>query len=83
MREHLRFKMQVLCVGKTEAPLADLPRWRIEALLGTHVYDMSLYRRALTSPGAVHDVVGCSYERLEYVGDAVLGLIIRDYIYCK
>jgi len=76
-------KIQLLWAGKTEAPLADLPRWRVEALLGTHVSDMSLYRRALTSPGAVHDMVGCSYERLEYVGDAVLGLVIREYIYGK
>ena len=51
--------------------------------MGTHVCEMGLYRRALTSPTAVDDVVGCSYERLEYVGDAVLGLIIREYIYSK
>ncbi len=69
--------------GKTEAPLADLPRWRVEALVGTYVCDMRLYRRALTSPMAVDDIVGASYERLEYVGDAVLGLIIREYIYKK
>ena len=69
--------------GKTEAPLADLPRWRLEALVGTYICDVSLYRRALTSPMAVDDVVRASYERLEYVGDAVLGLIVREYIYKK
>ncbi|BDA44828.1 probable ribonuclease 3 at C-terminar half [Coccomyxa sp. Obi] len=69
--------------GKTEAPLADLPRWRVEALVGTYVCDMRLYRRALTTPMAVEDAVDASYERLEYVGDAVLGLIIREYIYKK
>lgn len=67
--------------GKILEPLADLPRWRVEALLGTYVCDMSLYRRALTAPSLVRDSIGKSFERLEFLGDAVLEVVIRDYVY--
>jgi dsRNA-specific ribonuclease len=69
--------------GKAECPLADLPRWRMEALLRTHVCDMDLYRNALTVPAAVTDPIGRSLERLEFLGDAVLEVVIRDYVYTK
>ncbi len=45
--------------------------------------DLRLYRRALTAPTAVLDPVGGSFERLEYLGDAVLGVIAREYIYAR
>lgn len=69
--------------GKAAAPLADLPRRSVEALVGTWVRDVRLYRRALTAPGAVSDPLCGSYERLEYLGDAVLSAIVREYIFAK
>lgn len=71
------------CAGRKANPLADLPRWRVEMLVGTFVLDMSLYRRALTAPSAVPDSIKASYERLEYLGDGVLEGIIRHFIYTR
>ncbi len=72
---------QCLAVKKAE-PLEDLPRWRVELLVGTFVVDMSLYRLALTAPSAVPDSrVAASYERLEYLGDSILEGIARQFIY--
>jgi len=53
----------------------DLARW-LEEALGTAPRDLSLYERALTHPsfGADH------YERLEFLGDRVLGLVVADWL---
>ena len=69
--------------GRKANPLEDLPRWRVESLVGTFVLDMSLYRRALTAPSAVPDSITASYERLEYLGDGILEGIIRQFIYSR
>jgi len=64
-------------------PLADLPRWRVEWLVGRGVRDLDLYRTALTSVSAIPDAGEwrhLSNERLEYLGDAVLSLTIRRYL---
>ena len=55
----------------------------MELLLGTFVVDMSLYRRALTAPIAAPNSIGASYERLEYLGDAILEGIARQFIYTR
>lgn len=41
----------------------------------------ALFRLAMTHRSAAQDSVRDSYERLEYFGDAVLGLIIAEYLY--
>lgn len=40
-----------------------------------------LFRRAMRHPSAAENVVRDSYERLEYFGDSVLGLIVAQYLY--
>jgi hypothetical protein len=75
--------MHSWCAGKRAEPLADLPRWRLEAMLGTWVRQARLYRLALTAPAAVADPVAGSFERLEYLGDAVLATVARGYVYTK
>ncbi|KAK9811497.1 hypothetical protein WJX72_004836 [[Myrmecia] bisecta] len=69
--------------GRCPDPLADLPRWRVEALLGLPVCNLDLYRAAFTCSSVLPDdlVVDKSFERLEYLGDSVLELAIRDYIF--
>lgn len=42
---------------------------------------LDLYRVAMTHRSAAADSVRDSYERMEYFGDAVLGLIIAQYLY--
>jgi len=54
---------------------ANLARW-LEEALGAAPRDLGLYERALTHPsyGADH------YERLEFLGDRVLGLVVADWL---
>ena len=55
----------------------DALRAWIESTLGHAPRDLALFRRALThgSHGPVH------YERLEFLGDRVLGLVAADWLY--
>lgn len=53
-----------MTAGVTETPLADLPRWRIEALTRQPARDLQLYRTALTHKSALPPEL-----RLEKVGD--------------
>jgi len=53
-----------------------LPGW-IESALGHRPIDPALFRRALT-----HSSVGAdNYERLEFLGDRVLGLVIATWLF--
>jgi ribonuclease-3 len=70
--------------GRWAAPLADLPRWRVEALVRTGVRDVSLYRAALTHSKAVAPGRRCeAYEQLEFLGDAVLELLARQALLAR
>lgn len=70
------------CAGQTATPLADLQAWQVERLTLTRVRDMRLYRAALTHTSALpeHLRVSLSYERLEWLGDAVLSLAVRHVL---
>lgn len=48
---------------------------------GVPLKSEELFRMAMTHRSATADAVGESYERLEYLGDAVLGLIVAQYLY--
>ena len=54
-----------------------------QARLGYTFANISLLDQALTHRSYVHETVGnaADYERLEFLGDAVLGLIISAYVY--
>lgn len=45
-----------------------------------HFQDESLLKEALSHP-SVTDEMGCNYERLEFLGDAVLGMVVADMLY--
>lgn len=49
--------------------------------LGINYKNSKLYERALTHTSYANENGVESYERLEYLGDAVLELIISDYLY--
>jgi dsRNA-specific ribonuclease len=53
--------------------LADLER-----LLGHDFNDNRLLREAMTHPSCQNDVETSSYQRLEFIGDAVLDMIVVD-----
>jgi len=65
----------------SEAGASDLPQ--LEKLLGYHFNSPELARLALThrSLVRVHDGNLPSNERLEFLGDSVLGLVIADQLY--
>ena len=51
--------------------------------LGVHPNDLSLYEMAFTHP-SVHadkDAPEYDYERLEFLGDSVLGVVLADIVY--
>ena len=57
---------------------------RIEALVGEPVRDWSVYQQALRHHSVDRDKPGGrlrSNERLEFLGDAVLGLIVAEHLY--
>jgi ribonuclease-3 len=69
---------------RRESPEDKELRKRLEAILGFRPKHMALYRLALTHSSAgleVKDGVPLSNERLEYLGDAVLGAIAAKYLF--
>ncbi|KAL4458723.1 hypothetical protein ABPG75_013588 [Micractinium tetrahymenae] len=68
--------------GRTSAPLADLPAWRVEQLTLAGVRDLGLYRAAFTHKSALppEERTEKSFERLEFLGDSVLGLTCRTML---
>ena len=57
---------------------------QLESLLGLHFRDRRLLEQALVHRSFVNEngwSPSASYERMEYLGDAVLGLVISDELY--
>lgn len=54
----------------------------IESVLGLKPGNISLYEKALTHR-SVQDATAKNNERLEYLGDAILGAIVADYLFKK
>jgi ribonuclease-3 len=55
-------------------------------VLGFYPNNLSLYRKAFTHSSAAPEImegVKDSYERLEFLGDAVLSVVIADYLFKK
>ena len=52
----------------------------LERLLGYTFKDRHLLREALTHPSCENDAETSSYQRLEFIGDAVLDMIIISYL---
>ncbi|MDC6465076.1 ribonuclease III [bacterium] len=58
---------------------------KLQKLLGFKPQELSFYKQSLTHKSSVEDNIGilASNERLEFLGDAVLGSCVADYIYHK
>ena len=58
---------------------------KLEARLGHKFADPELLHRALTHSSAVAPArrIAQSYQRLEFLGDRVLGLVVADMLYRK
>jgi len=58
----------------------------LKKLLGTYPSDVAYYKSAFTHRSAMHKNESSSVqnnERLEYLGDAILGAIVAEYLYKK
>lgn len=60
--------------------LNDRPAW-LAATLGVAPRDPALYDRALTHRSRSDARGGPDYERLEFLGDRVLGLVMAEWLY--
>ncbi|KAI9371085.1 ribonuclease III domain-containing protein [Aspergillus egyptiacus] len=58
----------------------EIPLDSIQKSLGYHFKNQSLLSEALTHPSCARDAMHSSYQRLEFLGDAVLDMIIVDYL---
>lgn len=65
----------------TESQFPDQNLKELAARLGIPEKDLSLLKQALTHSSYSHEVGGESNERLEFLGDSVLSLVISEYIY--
>jgi len=76
--EAARLEQQVVLV-----PPPELSRDVVNALVGTKVKDLALYRRAFTHKSALKRYSGLtgSYETLEFMGDSVLGFVITKHLF--
>lgn len=55
---------------------------RIQQIIGYEFKDPNLIRSAITHPSAVEgQPVSASYERLEFLGDSVVGLVVADELF--
>lgn len=61
--------------------MEDSPLDRLQERLGLVFLRQDLLRHALTHRSAVSDSPLASNERLEFLGDAVLGLVVCDYLF--
>jgi ribonuclease-3 len=67
----------------TKIPPPELSRENLNALVGTKIKDIAIYRRAFTHKSALKRYSGLtgSYETLEFMGDSVLGFIITKHLF--
>ncbi|KAL0052486.1 hypothetical protein WJX82_002912 [Trebouxia sp. C0006] len=82
-REPVEGSTYDLTTGRSPTPLVDLERYQIEMLVDMGISDVELYRVALTAPSAVttDQIVASSFDRLEFLGDSVVGLVFRSWVY--
>ena len=70
--------------GRCDKALENVQAWMIEDLIdmGIRPHKLQLYKAALTHRSAVdEDKRDLSYERFEYLGDAVLELVVRNMLF--
>ncbi len=87
MIQWLRKKFQKAADPKSQPAASNAGRWEhLEEILGFQISDSTHYERALRHRSIIDgDVYSKSetYERLEFLGDAVLDLIITEIIFDK
>ena len=78
IRHWLKLRLDVTTPASLQADELSL-----EGLIGERISDESLYRRALRHRSVLRSSGGMtrSNERLEFLGDAILGAVVADHLY--
>jgi ribonuclease-3 len=68
-----------------QPPIAqpEISRQDLELVLGFKVCDFQKYLSVFTHKSAMRDMARGSYERYEFIGDAVINFVIAKYLYDK
>ena len=67
----------------TQPNVKKITAVEIKKLVGFKPKDEQLYQNAFVHKSACKILNVCSNERLEFVGDSVIGLIVGQYLYEK
>jgi ribonuclease-3 len=69
--------------AESKLPPPELSRTTLEALVGTKINELNLYRRSFTHKSALkrYSNLTGSYETLEFMGDSVLGFVITKHLF--
>jgi len=84
-----RLLNRITCFGERSSGLTKERRQQLAELcrvLGVSFHDLNLLNQALMHRSYVHDVDmdrGESNERMEFLGDAVLGLLVNEHLYAR
>lgn len=68
---------------ETAHSVTPLTQEHLEAVLGFRVVDFSKYQRVFMHKSAIRDTGVESYERYEFIGDAVLNFVVAKFLYDK
>lgn len=60
-----------------------VPGWKLQEIFGFPVHDRPEYQQAFVHKSAARSLGMDSYERLEFLGDAVVGLTVSEYLFLK
>lgn len=77
-----RIGLQFLFLGKKDKRLVS----SIKIMLGSKPFNLSLYKLSLTPAGLGEETTKgfrISNERLEFLGDAILGSVVAEYLFLK
>jgi dsRNA-specific ribonuclease len=74
------------CINAMYSRVTDLPRYPtqiavVESILGYTFRRKAIAVEALTHASYQSDLETISYERMEFLGDAVLDMLVTDYLY--
>ena len=63
--------------------MTELTKGEVKKLININVKDINLYKHAMVHKSACRDVNSASNERLEFIGDSVLNMVIAHYLFDK
>ena len=63
--------------------MTELSKDELKRVLNVNIKDLNLYKHAMIHKSACRDMNSASNERLEFIGDSVLNMVIAHYLFNK